>query len=326
MNLSYYVRYTHLLCKRFYLNAFVAPIDYMRNYFVEKKSTKPRVIQGHCANNPRKRLCVFAHYDKDNQLDAYVVYYLQKLQEADCDIIFVTTSHHLADEDLAKLKPLCTQIIIRDNFGYDFYSYKIGFDAVDELSRYQQVIFTNDSIYGPLFDLTSTFKAMENRSVDMWGLIDSYEYAYHLQSFFLVFNKSGITQPAFKRFWQRARPLTNKTLVITKYEIGISRYFIRKGFRLGAFCHYDDVIQPYIGRHEDDRTNRLISRQKINLTHYLWDKLIEDLQFPFIKVQLLRDNPAKACNVENWPAIVENVSDYDTTYINNHLQRATRKG
>jgi lipopolysaccharide biosynthesis protein len=40
----------------------------------------------------KKILAVFSHYDVDNIIDDYVVYYLLKLKEVVTDIIFVSTS------------------------------------------------------------------------------------------------------------------------------------------------------------------------------------------------------------------------------------------
>ena len=41
-----------------------------------------------------KRLCIFAHYDKDNLIDDYVIYYLRELKKSFNKIIFVSDSDY----------------------------------------------------------------------------------------------------------------------------------------------------------------------------------------------------------------------------------------
>ena len=46
-------------------------------------------------------VCLFAHFDKDDRLDDYVLRYLAKLKELNFAIILISTSH-LAAADIAR--------------------------------------------------------------------------------------------------------------------------------------------------------------------------------------------------------------------------------
>jgi lipopolysaccharide biosynthesis protein len=61
----------------------------------------------------------------------------------------------------------------------------------------------------------------------------------------------------------------------------------------------------------------------LNITHYYWKKLLLN-GFPFIKIELLRDNPLNI-DIRNWKEIISSVSNYPIEIIENHLKRI-RKG
>lgn len=73
-----------------------------------------------------KRTAVFAHYDKNNLIQDYVVYYLSELKKYAEKIIFVSDSDVLPEE-LKKIEGIVEQSIIGRHGEYDFGSYKRGF-------------------------------------------------------------------------------------------------------------------------------------------------------------------------------------------------------
>ena len=94
-----------------------------------------------------KRLCIFAHYDKDNIIDDYVIYYLNSLKEVCDDIIFVS-DNNLQEEERNKLNGIVSKIIAKSHGEYDFGSYKRGFLYLDS--------------YDDSNDLVGLFKEYEN--------------------------------------------------------------------------------------------------------------------------------------------------------------------
>ena len=102
------------------------------------------------------RAAVFVHYDKQNIVDDYVIYYLKELKIVTNTIIFVSTSD-LANKERKKLEKYCDKIIIRENVGYDFYSWKIGLKILGTLNIFDEIILCNDSVYGPLVKFQTIF-------------------------------------------------------------------------------------------------------------------------------------------------------------------------
>lgn len=96
-----------------------------------------------------KRTAVFAHYDKNNLIQDYVVYYLSELKKCAEKIIFVSDSDVLPVE-LKKIEDIVEHSIIGRHGEYDFGSYKRGFLYAKEnnlLTTCEELILANDSCY-----------------------------------------------------------------------------------------------------------------------------------------------------------------------------------
>ena len=139
----------------------------------------------------RRMLCILAHFDRDGMIDDYVVHYLQALDALGCETVLVSTAAKLDAADIRKILPFCSKYIVKQNIGHDFASWRTGLAAVGDLSRYDRVIIANDSVYGPLQNLSGVFAKMADRKVSFWGITDSLKYGRHLQSYFLVFERGA---------------------------------------------------------------------------------------------------------------------------------------
>ena len=283
--------------------------------------------------NDNSRAIVFVHYDRHNIVDEYVYFYLQELQKNSSYLVFVSTAK-LSEEDVTTLSEYCSKVIVRENVGYDFMSYKVGLESFNYAS-YDEVVICNDSVYGPLMPLENIFKEMQKVSCDFWGITDNTDMGYHLQSYFLVFRKSVLKSSAFKTFWNEVKVLHNKDDIIEKYEVGLSKALLDNGFNAAVFATYTPTylqkVVPYIKKLTPKKIYRNIymlftHRQKLkrigrlNQTHYFWKDLLLSGKMPFIKIELLRDNPLNI-NVTDVENTLSLISDYDISLINNHLSR-----
>ena len=57
----------------------------------------------------------------------------------------------------------------------------------------------------------------------------------------------------------------------------------------------------------------------LNQLHFYWDELIVKNKCPFLKIELLRDNP-QGVDIKGWKDIVKKTG-FDMTLIENHLSR-----
>jgi len=240
---------------------------------------------------------------------------------------------------------LCAGVLIRRNYGYDFGAWREGFEQLG-LPREDTefAVMANDSVYGPLRPVKEIVDRLDFSQVDAWGCTETWQTRYHLQSYFLAFSRAVLESPAWRRFWAGVRSTPSKTLVIQRYEIGLSQALIRTGFSVRALWPYDDLTEdielPLIT--EDLPEGTLLDplrdvrraharhvrtaaafRIPLNPTSDLWRQLLR-AGFPFIKRELLRSNPTGVSDLVDWRGVVGATSGADVALIERDLQRVLK--
>ncbi|AWK90282.1 rhamnan synthesis F family protein [Azospirillum thermophilum] len=282
-----------------------------------------------------RRVVVFVHYDRQGVVHDFVQHYLRQLRDLGFAIVFVSNSPKLGQ--LESLQDLCALIIRRDNVGYDFGAYKEGVAAIPDLGALDMLLLANDSVYGPLYHLAGVLDRMDPAVADVWGASDSWEFSFHLQSYFLLFHRKALASPAFAAFWTGLRYVQSKTWVVRKYEVGLTRALRRGGLRCRAAFPYrqaasalvEAVLERDIAGDGLDPVRRSFIQQifrtinagvPLNGTHFFWDYLISQMDFPFLKRDLLQKNPARIPLLTYWERVVKQSTDYDTDLILRHLE------
>lgn len=249
----------------------------------------------------RNHVIFYSHYDSQSIVDDHVIYSINHLSQY-ADIVFVSTSELLAAESLDRIRAHCRTIIIKKNEGYDFGAWKTGMDAIrGDLDQYDKLILCNDSVYGPFYPLDDFFDKMDTNQYDVFAMTQSHDIIEHNQSYFTAYGKKAFSTELFKEFWENMVIYDDKKSLILSHEIIFSNSLIQSDFNVGS----------YMPLHHNAR---------LNITHFEWKNLIIEKGFPFLKVELLRDNPMRI-DISDWKKTVSSVSDYDTNLISNHLRR-----
>jgi hypothetical protein len=292
------------------------------------------------------RVAVFVHFDGRGNVRPYVLGYLEALCAAGVSVVFVSNSGRLKPEAIESIKPFCAGLLVRRNVGYDFAAMREGLSHFGlPRANTEMLIIANDSVYGPLRPLSEMLDRINFEQADFWGATESWQSRYHLQSYFLVAGPALLEHPAWSSFWESVRSVPNKRWVITSYEVGITQWMIRGGIRCAAVFRYHDLvhdidpallvrndrtdpqeIDPVLvmrRRHARRIRNFYVARTALNPTSDLWRQLLS-AGFPFIKRELLRDNPTDAPDVMEWREVVAQTSGADITTIERDLQLAVR--
>jgi hypothetical protein len=286
--------------------------------------------------NDGATIVVFAHYDPAGSVHDFVIYYLRSLRDAGYAVVFVCNCPNLGMASLQRVLPVSALVLLRENIGYNFGAFKDGIEALGELSRFEQVVLANDSVYGPLFDLRETL-ARCDASADIWGMTDNWAGGYHLQSYFLLFRGRALAFPDLKAFFRSVRPVQSKEWVIRRYEIGLTQAMQRAGLRCTALFPYEvavalftetvqtDVMQrPGLSaqhrRYFSVMLRRLERGTPLNATHCFWNELVGKIRCPFIKRELLIDNPVGVRDVPGWREMIRCVSTYETELAERHMR------
>ncbi|GLQ74573.1 rhamnan synthesis F family protein [Vibrio penaeicida] len=300
-----------------------------------------------------KRLTIFAHYDRDDIVDDYVIHYLEELSKVSDDIIFVSVSNI---SNPTSINRIVKKIIVRENVGYDFMSWQVGLASIDDLSEYDEVIFCNDSCYGPVYPLIKVFDEMKHQSVDFWGITDSNQIAYHLQSYFLVFKKEVFLSDIFNGFLRTIKVEDSKDKIVENYEVGLTKLLTKSGFISGSYLNHTRILSSlnntkiYKDKYsriiellkrswqsEDTYLKKVVAikclfgkywaklgdfslKDNSNIKFVAWKELL-DSKDPFVKVMLLRDNPSNISDLDSCYDYLDRNTDYDIDLIIEHLKR-----
>ncbi len=216
------------------------PIFYKRTKFKKVSALKNFFNQAErnlsAINSNQKTLVIFAHFDKLDFIEEYVIDYLKNLREITTDIIFVSDTL-IEQKEIKKIDHLVSKVISKKHGEYDFGSYKIGLlSAKDTLKNYDNLILANDSCY-PAKSLKQTFDTMEARnSCDFWGITQNTEqFPEHIQSYFVAFKRNVFLHPEFIKFFESVTKEEKKIDVIRNYEVELTQRFVKLGFKKDSF-------------------------------------------------------------------------------------------
>ncbi|WP_136660988.1 rhamnan synthesis F family protein [Nitratireductor sp. XY-223] len=245
---------------------------------------------------------VFAHFSKTDSLSPGVLRAIETYARHVDVIAFVSTST-LPTDAHDSLSRVCKQIIVRNNIGYDFMSWKIGLEAIRPYDHFQEIILTNDSIIGPLADPTSLFERLSADPRDICGLTLSWEFGRHIQSYFVRYKSGPLRSRAFDAFWNDIAPNSEKQEIIQRYEVALTAFMEKHGHTVGA------LYEPRRDFSTPQRLSiwaanlrlntlgsalrslrRTLQTPSLNPTLYLWRETLK-ADLPFVKKELVRDNP-----------------------------------
>ena len=252
-----------------------------------------------------KLICLFVHYNSRNKIDDYVFTYLQHLEKAGFVLFFISNSP-LKPEDrkLVNEKVRDCKIFERENKGADFGAWQWAIENNLVPEDFDYILLANDSVYGPLFSLIPIIESMlANREIDFWGLTDTYQGGWHLQSYFLCFSKKVFKSKAFQEIFQQNFSDEHKLEIIKKGEIQLTKSLLNAGFNGAAYAPYKEL------------TTDTEEWTAINPTHFFWDTLIERFHFPFVKKELVLQNPENIQSVSNLFQLIEEHSSYSIENI-----------
>jgi hypothetical protein len=294
------------------------------------------------------RVAIVAMHTPGARLWAYQRLLLGAMRDLGYRVILVHNGIENAaalHRDAGSLTSLC---IARQNIGLDFAAWRLAISCLwPTFDRVRDLVLINDSVFGPLTPLAGAFEAMQSRDADFWGITDSWEQGYHLQSYFLAFRHRALAHPAFRRFWETYGSPANKKRVIAEGEIRLSRALINGGLTAAALCPYAEVALAWLVtarervaetkarllQHDHslrdaseladqrafDRDNAVIaclaSGKPVNPAAFFWDTLITEWRCPFVKRELFMKNPTDDPDPARFTDLLVRLTDFPVEHI-----------
>lgn len=245
-----------------------------------------------------KRICLFAGYSSKGIIEDYALYYMQELSK-------ISDVYYLADnivmpEYIEKITPYVKGAYGYKHGKYDFGSWQelINIISWEKLSEYDELILTNDSVFGPLYNFKDFIERIEkDKEWDVCGINAAYDFhTWHLSSYFLIFRKNSFLSDTFKEHINSVKKEDNVKKVIEKYEIGLSRKMTEAGFILKNAVQF--------------RKNMYISWRSFVLSGS-----------PLIKCKIFTDELFFICRTLGWEKFLNKHTEYNTTLLYNYVNQ-----
>ena len=207
--------------------------------------------------NP-SRVLVYVIYENKPTLQEYKVIFLEALAKLSSKVLIVVNGS-LSEKDKNRLTKF-GEVVFRDNAGYDTAGFRYGIKYLGKevLANYDELLLVNDTNVGPFGDLEETFSKMAQKKVDFWGITygesqpdftgyNKYKYIpVHLQSFFLVIEKSMFSSNQFFEYWEALTDTNSRNKAIGRHETVFTTHFENLGFTHSAITDDNSDSGIYI--------------------------------------------------------------------------------
>lgn len=217
------------------------------------------------------RVAVIASWAPNSAVSRSIATLVSEFERLDYRTILVRASEDMAPLEWPESMTRPTVILRKPNAGYDFGSWAVGLARYPAVLRRPLVILANDSLVGPFAPIDNLIADFEASGTDVWGATSTHQFIDHLQSYFLGFRNGVLADSSLKQFFTRLPVIHEKSAIIERYELGLSRRLLAEGFTMTAAFESELVTSP-----------------TENPTIGGWRELLR-LGFPFVKRELLRN-------------------------------------
>ena len=312
---------------------------------------------------PLSKVAVLSTYIPTARANTAAVSLIASLNELGYSTIIVDTSPKPSLHESIKDKSLASIYMYRKNVGWDFSSWiaaTVHPDTQHLIHAADEILWLNDSCFGPVTDLGSLIQDAREKEIDFWGLTSSIQIEPHLQSYFLRFSKRAIDAGLLSNFIADYNFPMVKSDIIQEGEVRLTSYAKDLGLSVGAAFAYEDIVERYLAnwdsRMRDLKDDPLFQEYESinyvpgferfmyhmrlreyleegiprNASHEMWDTLL-DMGCPLLKRELVLSNPQRvplnnlhskvSAISPDWAQIIATERGSPTTSTNNHIQR-----
>ena len=190
---------------------------------------------------------------------------------------------------------------LRPNAGLDFGAWQFLLHrGVIEHAPF--ILLANDSVYGPFSALDRFLHRSAALRHPAWGMVASRAGGAHLQSWFVLLSRAVLHAAPVRRVFSLPFADMTREDIIRHAELGLSAAIQKAGFPLHAA--WSDLAPS---------CPRLFPAT--NPMHARWRSLLASGRVPFIKRELLRDNPFALPGVQDWAASLPPGAMFDPRWV-----------
>lgn len=271
----------------------------------------------------KKRLGIYATYDREGNMDDYITYCLRQLKKS-VDVLIVVSNQKLTPQAEEKIS-FADHVYERLDEGFDVGAFADVFTNLygwQQVYRYDEILLMNDSTFGPFYPLDDIFKEMDKKKdIDFWGLVKRGKsdfdggdaiYPEHIQLYFYVVRSRMLHSREFAEYWENIpTQITDFRSAITNYEFAFTKHFEELGFQ------WDTAVK--LPGYDTDNP-------KLNLSPYHYNslELIKSGRCPFLKRKLFTGDfvygkYSDKSDLRRAFEYVKHKTDYDENLIWNYI-------
>jgi hypothetical protein len=230
-----------------------------------------------------KDICLFVGLlNKSGTFSPHALRYMQALRSAGLRIFALGVATGDVASAIDPGNDICDAFAARENSGYDFALWATALRRCPDLWDANSLLMANDSVFVAEDRLPRIIDELNRSAFDVAGLTGCEMENFHLQSFFIRLNRTALENPAVRKFWDQVVSWKDKFRIISAYEVAMTAKYESAGLRCGA------LFDP----------GRTLGGRRINTSINLWREILQQ-GYPFVKIQLLRDNPTNE-NISGW--------------------------
>ncbi|MBT0889935.1 rhamnan synthesis F family protein [Streptococcus lutetiensis] len=205
-----------------------------------------------------KRILIYNIFEGKDALQEYKIIFLEALAKI-VDEAHIVVNGELSQSDVERLEKI-GKVTLRENKGYDVAAFRAEILNLgqERLKEYDQLLLVNDTNIGPFKDLETVFSTIDSKSLDFWGVslgeiqpdftgLNPFGYIpEHIQTYFLVIERSLLHQKSFYRYWEKLGDTDSRQKAIGKHETFFTKHFANLGFRYDALIRDTTDSAMYI--------------------------------------------------------------------------------
>ena len=180
-----------------------------------------------------KRLFLIAGYDAKNQIDESLIHLVRSMSKLGDTVVYMDSD--CDEQQISKLSKYTLYCDASRHGEYDFGSYKRAYLYAKKqniLGNYDFLYLVNDSVYGPLKDITEYLNKMESMQTDAFGLVcNPHPEHPHIQSWFIGCTRKVFLTDWFDKFICSVKKQSDKGTVTKLYEQGFSKLVLDHGLK-----------------------------------------------------------------------------------------------
>ncbi|MBO9655026.1 MAG: hypothetical protein J7562_11905 [Agrobacterium tumefaciens] len=265
--------------------ALIAEMPPERSHILQYESLDDAkfVVRRPLVSAAEKDICLFVGLlNKSGTFSPHALRYMRALRSAGLHIFALGVATGDVTTAMDPGADICDAFAARENSGYDFALWATALKTFPDLWNANSLLMANDSVFVAEDRLPRIIDELKRSAFDVTGLTGCEMENFHLQSFFIRLNRTAIENPAVRKSWEQVVSWKDKFRIISAYEVALTAKYESAGLRCGA------LFDP----------GRTLGGRRINPSIDLWREILQQ-GYPFVKIQLLRDNPTNE-NIAGW--------------------------